>query len=72
MHKLLKSPDTSSPNVLKRAPELTGAVVIGVVLQDRHYEDKPLEMFQRQHVLDFKVFVSNIYLLAVGKDSHGH
>ena len=43
----------------KRAPEKKGAVVLGIVIQDRHYEDKPLEVLKRRHAVEFKMFASN-------------
>jgi hypothetical protein len=38
-----------------RAPEKASAIVLGVVLQDRHYEDKSLEVFKGQHTIDFEI-----------------
>jgi hypothetical protein len=50
---------------LKRAPKKLGAGVLGVVLQNRHYEDKPLKLLKRRHAVDFEMFVANSDWLAL-------
>jgi len=52
---LRKSPGPCFFNMRTRAAKKEGTIMLGVALQDRHHEDKALEILKRQYGMKFGI-----------------